>query len=318
MPIPGTPSPSATPNPPPAPKKSSLDNRLGQFKPSVEGEMSTKQLKWSYWYVTHHDFLRRLLIILLLVISVGTLGFGLYGITEYLFFGLPRELQYEKELRLLPNTASSQEAHKPLDLSIDSPEVFDADTDIYDIVTPIENLNTEWYARFTFRYTFEGGATTPKEIIISPGQKFVLAEIGLKSPTRPSDAVLDVSGLEWSRISRHTAPDPSAYVSERTNFLVEDAKYIPGAETELVASNQALFSITNATPYSYWNVDVAVLLKSGDRTVGVLTTVLDRLMSNERRTIDLRTPKKFGTVTALEILSDAHIFDPANFLAPGQ
>jgi len=303
---------------PPAPKKPTANNLIGRFAPSVEGEMSAKQLKWSYWYVTHQQFLRRLLIIILIAISVGTLGYGLYGITEYLFFGLPRELQYEKQLAVLPNTAASQEAHKPLDLSIEAPEIFDADTDIYDIVTPVENLNTEWYGRLTFRYTFEGGATKPKEIIIAPGQKFVLAEIGLKSSVRPSDAVLDVSNLEWSRISRHTAPDPAAYVSERTNFLIEDAKYIPGAETELVASNQALFTITNAMPYSYWNVDVVVLFKSGERTVGVLSTVLDRLMSGEKRTIDLRSPKKFGTVSALEILSDAHIFDPANFLAPGQ
>ncbi|OGL73810.1 hypothetical protein A3D72_02700 [Candidatus Uhrbacteria bacterium RIFCSPHIGHO2_02_FULL_57_19] len=281
-----------------------------------ENQLTEDQLKFGYWFVTHKPQLKRVLVIFLIVINSLIWLFVLYRLTRLYLIDYNRHRAMVRQASQNLINPEVLEARRPRSLDLKQAVVLDAGSGRYDLSAVIFNPNREWYA--TFSYLFRGEAvTTPlRQSYILPGQEKIISELAFGSEARLRGVRLEIKEIEWKRVDRHQVADTTQFVADRTNFVVSDAVFTPPDPAVKDGPSKATFSITNATAYGYWAMDVTVVLYRGSAIAGVNRVQLAGLESGERRQAEVTWFEKLPNITKVEVRPEVNIFDESVYMAP--
>jgi hypothetical protein len=186
----------------------------------------------------------------------------------------------------------------------------------YDLLATVKNPNSDYAARFSYRFVAGGWASPRAEGFILPDEEKFVAALAENSPARPIGASLEIIDTRWRRIDRHIIPDWKVYAAEHLNFKIEDAKYESGIELSAgkPAIGKASFLIINNTGYGYYDLGVLIVLYRGPAVVGVNRVTLSSLAPGESRRGEASWFDDVGTVTQIKIIPEADIVSDSTFL----
>jgi len=283
-------------------------------EPLVPNDLSEKQLKWGYWFVTHKLKLRLALEIVLAVFSAVALGFSLYYIGFDILNAPAREAQLVALVKsgLNPAVALAQ-APKPLALS--DAQVLSTQGK-FDLIGTISNPNQYFAARFSFRFADGSFASDATDEFILPGEQKMVAQLGVASATRPSGAALELVSVSWERIDRHIYPDWASFSAQHLNLPVTDIAYTP--EIDLTGGKSSIgrtaFTITNDTGYGYHGVRALVVMSRGPAIVAVGSASFDTLAPNQVQTGEVTWYEDYGAVTQIKVFPEIDILNSASYI----
>jgi len=276
---------------------------MAELQSSSSG-LSDTQLKWSYFFVSNKLILRKLLIVLLVLANCGLWG---YSVTGFAFWALDysRLAQQTNDLLYSPSAVlTSIEASKPQALNVSDIQSFGGDGNRYDLMSQVSNPNADWMAEFNYAFV-DHATTTHYPGFVLPGERKILLALGQDS----SVARLEVSDIKWTKITNF--PD---YKNNRERFLVENSSYIPAAKAG--NPSRAKFSITNQSPYSYWEAGIVVFLYSGSSITAVNYLTIPQFKSGDKRDVELNWTRPLPSVDNMEVVPEINYLDPANIMAP--
>ncbi len=295
-------------------KKSTDPSEL--YRPT-DGDLSNKQLALSVWLLKHKETFASVGTFALVLWCIITVGYSTYRWTEYAALG------YWQDKRLLAESASliqpygdAQSLYTAQPLKISTPSVITSADDTYDLVSTITNPNARHIAFVTFAYTLSNTTTLTKTIAILPGQKQIAAELGFRTTVYPNRPALRLLSTKWQRISPHTIFDVPSYTKERLNIETTDVSHIPAGALS-GPTDRLLFTLHNKSAYSFYQVNGYITVQTDTETVGIRPLTLDRFLSDEARTFDIRFLSSLGQVENVEFFPLVNIFDPSSFIAPG-
>jgi hypothetical protein len=282
----------------------------------VPEDLSEKQLKWGYWFVTHKVLLRRILIVSLIALSAGLLGFSGYGLVSDILNASERE-RMMKELAANQLNRATTESAAPRPLSSGNVQALPS-SGKFDFIAAVKNPNVRHYAHFSYRFVGGDFATPSRRGFILPGEEKLMIELGFASASRPGGATLEISEVNFDRVDRHSIADWGEYVHEHVNFPISDPAYEQGIE---IAEGKPMigrtsFKIRNATGYGYYDLRVLVLMYKGSAIAAVNSTAFPSFAPGETKEAEVTWYEDYGAISQIKVVPEIDITDQASYMRP--
>ncbi|TAL18982.1 hypothetical protein EPN90_04965 [Patescibacteria group bacterium] len=280
-------------------------------------DLTEKQLKFGYWYITHKLKLRRVLILILLIIDAGLLLFSVGFAVKLYLIDYVRDVRLERELgRNLVNPAAIAAAlAKPLLRK--EVQVLDGGKGLVDVYAEISNPNLNYWATWTGQFVGENTTTTKKTEYVLPGETKSVIDLGLESPSRMAGARYEISDFAWHKVNPHLVPDYPRYRDDHLKFEVSDAQFASTASADgKGVVSRVSFTVTNHSAYGYWTVNFLAKLYRGTALVAVNSVELQQLETGEVRNVDLIWVQDLAAISKVEITPSVNILDPKAIMPP--
>lgn len=280
------------------------------------GEFSSKELRYSLWYVKHRVGLYRLLVGSLVVAGIALWGFSLWQWGDYFIFGLTNDIMLEREATQAINYQAAAQHFTAVPLQVLSTDIFPGGVDKYDAVSEVANPNANFLAQGTYHYVIDGEKTETKPFFILPTESTLISELGLKNSGGPGSANLVIDSMNWKRISAHQITNPKSWQEERLNFALNDFSFTPMASAGGVGANVITFSLVNQSAYGYVAPDFYIGLYSNGVLIGVMPLSIDSFASLEIKKIDLRNFVTTLSADSAKLFPRINVYDPSVYLPP--
>ena len=279
----------------------------------IPNDITEKQLKWGYWFVTHKVMLKKILIVVLIVVNVGLIGYSAYAFIADLLQGPERAAQLS-ELAANGLNPDLVKANAPKPLEVSNVQVL-APQGKYDLVTTLKNDNLNYAAHFTYRFTGTDFATDPAQGFVLPDQEKFLVELGVASPSRPANADIEITDINWQRIDKHVIPDWNDFANQHLNLLVKNTLYDPAVTLpDGKTIGKTTFDLTNDTGYGYYDVKAIVVMYRGAVIAGVNSTDFPTLAPGETKSGEVTWYEDFGAVSKIVVEPQIDILDNSVYL----
>ena len=265
--------------------------------------LTNRELKFSYWYITHKLALRRWLAIFLIIASVLMWFYVIFETTFYV-------IDYNLEAYNLSRLASGQnsyldglETRAPKPLSFSPINILLGDDNRRDFFVEAANPNPNWLAVFNYKFTAPDSGGESKWGFILPGEKKYLMGLGLEN----AESGLEIADLRWRRIN-----DFERTKNERLRFNITSEEFQGGVAPG--DPNSVSFNITNDSAYNYWEVGIQVFLWSGGQLAGVNYITINQLKTGETRKVELNWANRLPRIDSIQVIPDINILDENNIM----
>lgn len=302
-----TPAPST----PPPPRKS---GSIAGFRDEVG--VTTRHLDFDLWLITHRRHFIITVVAFLSLIGVVTWGYSLYHWGEYLIVGQQQDENLRQALGA-ETTLYHDSGRTTGYLKVGEVEVMAHGPTEVDFIGSVMNTNLRGIITFDYYFDVNGQRVGAGQDFVLPGDsKYVLA-LAQPVSVQGNNAILVIENLSLKRLPPEIAQDWQYFREERLNFVISEAKFIPGQINGLsdkVSLGQISFNLTNAGAYGYKNARFIVLLKSGNRIVGATPYYLQNVRSGDNKTVSFTWYGAVPTVSQVEVIPDINPFDDSVYL----
>ncbi len=199
------------------------------------------------------------------------------------------------------------ETFRPHDLQVGEVTVLPRDDKHVDVVADLTNENQSWGAQsVTVHFVIDGVSAPSQQVFVNQSSHQTVMQLNSTAVTpATATATLVIDTVTWARASAAGLPEPK--------FLVEN----PRVENSSVSGSGKLTStiladLTNQSVYNFYHVDVSVLVKNGDRIVGVTKVGIDHWPTLTARPLSVTVAYDIPTTTTVLIEPQVSRFDVGN------
>ncbi len=278
------------------------------IKSSSIEEISEKELKYGYWYISHKAQLAFLLRLTLILLSVGFYGYALVRLTIIYAF---QQEEYARSLATAAtdyiNVLGVHEASRIQDLQVISRDVLPAGSGKVDIIARVKNPNTKW-ALQAFKYRFALGTKVyeAQPGFLLPGEEKFLMVLNVDGQAAGTPQLF-IDEPQWKRVVLYENWGP-----DHLKFTIKDKQFITARQSEIggqLPLSEVTATIMNDTAYNYNNVEVQVGLYSGSRLIGVNKVAIPDFLSGTSRPISARWTNNLAPITNVDLIPTVLILD---------
>lgn len=274
------------------------------------GQLTEKELAVGYWWVTHRLKIKAGLIILVIIFIVGiyiNAGWKFYNYLK----NTPQHQAMLLELSLnVPDYDQIKNANAPKPLLIGNTLAIGDRNSGYDLITEVENTNNRWWLKEIEYYYIIDGKTTEANITnILPSDKKYLIYFNLAKNISVNNIQLFIRRQLWERVKDQSQLD------SRNNWIrpaVKAADVVTNFTNTNQSNNLTSFSLVNDSPFSFWEVELQIILWQGNKIVGVNALTVNDLSSGARRQVEILWPKVINSDLRTEVRVFANSLDIKN------
>lgn len=265
--------------------------------------LTDKELKESYWLVTHAERMRRGVIRAVIIGEAIIVLAFLVQFSGYLYFAVVRNATIVQ-----PLLAHAQQTF-PL-LTLEDPRVIssgalDHGTGSVDLYAVIQNPHPNWRATVPVIFSIHGVDQPAVTTVLFPGDtKYVLL---------PGVAVANTQGISahvgevlWKRLNQSEI----ATIAQRKTIAVSDISIESGrsASGVVIPGTRLRFILENKTVYNLTDFRVTVVAKHGSSPIAALTLPIFSLARNQRIPLEARWEYQFAA-TDYDVIPDIDLLD---------
>ncbi|MDD5031798.1 MAG: hypothetical protein PHR36_02005 [Patescibacteria group bacterium] len=275
---------------------------------------SSRKLALGLWIIEHRKRLKTALIVFLAVVAGISWSYTIYGFAYYIVRGMNEDESLASQI-----TRDLVVGHDyilelaPADLVFSSPQIFKTGEDKYDLLAEIRNPNPRYWASFSYCFSVDNKEADCEEGFILPEETKIVSALAKDFRSRPAGLTFAIKKISWARVNPRQFPDWENFRDEHLNLAVESIKFTPASGSglsEKLNLNNLEFTITNNTPFNYWEVPFNILLYRGSSIIGINRYTALELMSKEKREVkmswlgSLSSPGDIKITPEINILKD--------------
>lgn len=271
---------------------------------STQQNFTEKELKESYWIVTHAPIIRMWIIRMIVGIEAVIIAFFLFQFGWYGYFSLMRQSLIVEPLR-----AHAQYVFPPLALqepAIVSKGVIDHGTGIIDLYAVVENSNQYWRADYDVIFSVQGVDQPPVSAFLYPGTKKYVFKLGIASAgVNPVDA--RITNVVWRRLSVSDIKKLNMIGSLAIgDFDIRSGRTESGA---IILGTRATFTLEDKGVYDFTDFRVPVIITQGGTPVAATVVPVFSIKRNQKLSLEVRWDYIFSG-REYDIVPDVDILDP--------
>jgi len=274
--------------------------------------LTEKQFKFAYWFTAHKKKIRLSVVIGFIIFDVILMGALIFSVV----FHFKDQKNYQAMMNSLSkdlvNYSFFRGKNKPKDLEILLTQSIAFKKQKYDVISQIENLNSQWVAQFDYQFILDGVEGKIKTNFILPNEKKFLLDFNLESLARNVVVELKLKNVQWKR-TRHLSKE-----IPQIQFEVKNVKYHPiGAQINSNRqrnTNQVDFEVINNSSYSFWESFLKVILYQNKKIVGINIISAKQFLSGEKRFLSANWINFLTPVTDVFIESEVNVLNFENFM----
>lgn len=268
--------------------------------------LTDKQLKWSYWYVSHKLRIRRNTSIFLAVVVASFWAFFAWQAGDFVVKFNSDQYMIGRLLFTPSPYADLLEKSRPQNMSVSDTQTFMEENGRYDFLALMRNPNNDWLVTFDYRFS-EGETQGPyKHSFIMPGEERYLMDLGHNG----NASKLEIINQRWARVTK-----VESIINSRLRFGVADEKLYAGTATG--EPNRVVFKMSNDSAFSFWNVGAQVFLYSAGSVVSVNYIDIKQFRAGETRQVEVDWNYRLPSIDSIEVKPELNAFDENNIMKPG-
>jgi len=270
--------------------------------------------RFSSWYVNHRESLKKLGYGMFIGVDVLLLLFAAWSFLDAYVISYPRERQAIVQMLSVghEDLRAYTEANAAVDLVPGEATIISLGEGEYDFYSTLSNPNADWWAEFSYTFSSSQGDASQGTSFILPGEEKPIVAFGIESETPPRDASMRVESVMWHRVDVSDVGNYEQWAEDRLDFALENVQWT--TDTELNGGiGRVNFTVTNDTPFSYYDPAFYILLMRGSRVVGVNRIVVSSLDSFETEEVVVNWFGTLPAVNSVEIVPEVNIFDVASY-----
>ncbi len=274
-------------------------------------EFTSKELKWSFWYVGHKALLYRVTLIGLMIISGILFVFSGWKWGLYLW-GVADNKKIEGNLAASVDYTGMHSRFGAQPVQVLDTYVFSSRGNKIDFVAELANPNTKFLVTFDYHFVLNDTRTEAQRGFLLPGESKPVAALGLTESAGGSPSIV-LENIVYNRIPNREVSDTIGWQAYRLDFQVTDFVFLESLAQEGNNVDAVQFKLTNNSPYSYVDADFYVVLLQNGQMVGILPLHLDFINSLETKNIDLRSLLPGLSVTGVSVYPRINVYDDAAY-----
>ncbi|MEK7632805.1 MAG: hypothetical protein AAB473_03365 [Patescibacteria group bacterium] len=254
---------------------------------------------------------------LAIIADVAMLAFFAFVIIGYVVSDSFTELRsaagFDDNVAAMHAIAKGSDAQQ---LTLGSAKVVQGTATSYDFYATVKNPNADWYATFTYSFSAGGTVSRTEDGFVMPGEDKYLLSLGAKADSRPSSPSITLENIVWHRVNHHDAPDVPEWLTEHGNFLITAPTYAADIALANDKIGRTTFTVTNASPYSYWEPQFNVILERAGAVVGVSQATLSQFTAGEVRNSEVRWYGEIPLTATATVAPNVNFFDESSYMSP--
>lgn len=283
-----------------------------------EGSEDQRQYRLSLWWVNNREKLKAIGYGLFIAFDAAFLCFALWTFTDSFLISYGKERLAVAEMVAYGqsdlNARTLQSAAQPL-LPGDA-QVLAGDANVSDVYATLTNPNADWWAEFDYSFQSDANNTKVQRGFILPGEKEKpLLALATTELGGSRSATLVLANIVWHRVDKHVTGEYAAWAASHLALTVKNPAFVTNVPFAGKTVGQSTFTVTNASPYSYYNPAFVVLLLRGTSVVGVNRTVLQSLDAGQSQDVVIDWFGALPSAGAVSVIPEVNIFDPAAYKA---
>lgn len=269
-------------------------------------DLTDRQLKTGYWFVTHRLAIEKWSKIILIVL---TSAIWLLLIWQLSFYFINYSASVAGLRRIVFNEGINYSQYlenlKPQPLQLSGVRTLPGSGGRNDVAVAVRNPNRYWLATFNYRFSGLSEETYRRQGFVLPGEEKYLFDSGSAN----ASAGVEITDLQWEKFI-----DFDELFKERFIFAINNEQFTRSSSD----ANPSIlsFEITNQTAFSYWQVEIQTFLNSGGNLASVNSIVLEKLKAGETRKVDLYWYNRLPQITGVEIAPTVNFLDENNIIPP--
>ena len=279
------------------------------------GGFTPGELQFASWWVRNRVALRKAERNSLIVLIVLLYGYSAWGLLDAFVISYPRESLITQGIATNQQLLAGLENDRPQSVQVSDATVFTNSDGRVDMMSEVDNPNTQWWAEFNYRFNLGGEDAPLRSGYVLPGGSQVITQLGYTPQTAGSkQATVTVDNVRWHRLDPSvTAVGYDNYKNDRLNLAINNLQYTTlklGTKTV----GQTTFTLVNNSAFGFWEVDLVVRLIRGDQPEAVTQIAETDLSPNETRNIQITWTDNPPSVQRTEVIPQVNILDPTAFL----
>lgn len=234
------------------------------------------------WYVENKQNLKKLVIILLVIISTFFWGYVVYNLVYYYTVGIRNDekmIQAFVANKVINNDYTKENSAK--ELIPQSTRILSNGQNKYDFVVRVYNPNSDFSAEFNYDFFVDAEKVDSARGFIFPQETKYVSFLAKEFKVKPSRARVEINDVLWKRVDKHQIEEWDKFKKDHLNFVISGIKLQLDEQnnSSVMAVNHLDFDVVNRTAYNYYQVDFNILLMRGDNVVGITRYGLPEFMS---------------------------------------
>ncbi len=265
-------------------------------------------LKVNYWRLAHAKELMRWWVIVFLAIDVFVVVFAATNVGVYL-------LTSRRNAALILSIRDDHVAYQqlrnqlaPQQLQVGNAQVLASGPGTYDILTRIENPNTQWAAsKVGYTVSVDGAQVAEGDTYALAGRTAYVPIFAVQSKSKPNSVQFAITNITWQRVT-------SGVSAILDDFKVRDAAYVTHAISTGGTSGSVTATVRNQGVHSFWRARFVVLLLNGSTIVGVRQVYIEQFRSLADRPLNVVWTSAPSGASQVQIIPDVNVLDKENFM----
>ncbi|OGY79025.1 MAG: hypothetical protein A3B74_04030 [Candidatus Kerfeldbacteria bacterium RIFCSPHIGHO2_02_FULL_42_14] len=276
-------------------------------------ELGSKKLQLGYWWVTHRQGMRFILLIVWLFFDILLTGFALLQVTLYV-----RELFISNKITadITNNTLNYREVRKfiePQKPVIGSIQSFLSDVPgKIDVATKVENPNEFWRIdKLSYQFIIAGKIFEEETIFLKPQKSTVIVHFGIPGVLDENlKNTVKITEIEWKNTKKLETLDTEVTISEPEykRIKLEDASGIQSTITQVKTQ------VKNKGIYGFWDAAFLILLRIDEEIIAAKKARISPLKVDTEYTIEVQWNRGFAPSAEVQIIPVINTFDPENII----
>lgn len=282
--------------------------------------ISDKELKWSYWYVTHKLIILKYTKNFLIGLNIVFVILFVYKVID--IFVLRQKL-YELSVTKLVSSTGILGAMVPTgDVAVVEPEVINvkallSNSNKVDFYAQIGNSNSKYAGYFEYRFVASDFSTKWKSSFILPEQVKYFHELGYETDTSAydfSNVNLEIRFLKWKKVLEY-----QSLLNERLKIVFNEVEHIlesGSLKNNDLVSEKIRFKVSNESSYSFRQVSFFVVAYNGSIIDSVNKIKLDKIDANSFYFVDVPWKSNANIINKIEIFPEIDILNEKVYKKP--
>lgn len=292
-------------------------NRKNNFKKDIDNYddihgISSKKLNLGLWYVERKKLFKKIIIIVLIVISTISWLYTIYSFSHYYFKGIIKDEKMVKDMITLDMVEHEYILSKmPNKLIVSRVSEFNVN-EKYDFFVEMKNTDKNFMARYEYCFIEKNNEFECADDYIYPNESKYIMALGEDFDHKPSNLRFYIKNLRWKRINLHKILNWKNFHNEHINVLLENIEFnSPNLKllSEKLNLNSLKFTAINNSPYNYWDINYKILFYKGNNIISINNYKQVEFMSKQEVDIIINWPGNIGRISNVEIIPEIDIMD---------
>ncbi len=289
-------------------KNQDQDKIIKKYKDS-EG-LTVEEMNFGLWLSENRRLITKIIVAFLMAVCAF---FFIYSAYAYILYFMSSQ----QANNLLADTAGQIISRSvTTNLVVNNVQVLKSGPN-YDLIVEITNPNDKFNANFNYCFLRSNTNLLCGQSFILPGAtKYVLA-LNQDLSAGTSGLEFKITTTSWQRVDLHLIPDWNQYAAARLNFSVTNINFSAAGLNNLSGKlnlNSLEFTVTNQSPYSYYEVPVNIFLYNNATLIGVNRYTFDNFLAGESHQAKLTWNGSLDNVTRTVVVPDVNIADNSIFI----